>query len=185
MSDAFGPRPGQRGEALGRLLIAGAVVSTAVVQPLADLNDSHAFNEDWPPHARFHDLVALGMLQGCCATSMYLLWTKRGDRRLNTAVAALLPATFWVPFFPAHFVSGSSFDDGTAHHPSPELPRIGPFRIFPNAAASAVELSLLALGWWLFRRAAKMREVLSAPSRSRGGGRRSPHRDVRPPGRAA
>lgn len=81
-------------ETVGKALITVAVVSTAVIQPMADFNRSHAFNEDWPPHAHFHDLAAIGMLEICCATSMYLLRTRRGDRRLNTAVAAILPAAF-------------------------------------------------------------------------------------------
>jgi hypothetical protein len=83
-----------RNEKLGKGLIAAAVVSSAIIQPLADLNNSHAFNEDWLPHAHFHDLVAIGMLEVCCATSLYLLHTRRGDRHLNTAVAAILPAAF-------------------------------------------------------------------------------------------
>jgi hypothetical protein len=154
MTDLLGRKTTRRGETAGRTLIAGAVITTAVIQPLADLNASHAFNEDWPPHAHFHDLAAVGMLEICCATSLYLLATKRGDRRLNTAVAAVLPAAFWAPFFPAHFVSGSSLDDATVHHPSPKVQRVGPFKIYPNATAAGVELGLLALGWWLFRRSA-------------------------------
>lgn len=146
-----------RGEKLGRGLITAAVVSTAIIQPLADLNASHAFNEDWPAHAHFHDLAAVGMLEICCATSFYLLRTNRGDQRLNTAVAAILPAAFWAPFFPAHYVSGSSLDDSTAHHPAPKVPRVAGFRIYPNASAAAVELGLLALGWWLFRRTSPRR----------------------------
>ena len=135
----------------GRGLIAASAVTTAAIQPVVDLSGSHAFNEDWPPHAHFHDLAAIGMLEICCATSLYLLWTPRGDRRLNTAVAALLPASFWAPFFPAHFVSGSSLDDTTAHHRGPTLPRVGRFTVYPNASVAAVELGLLAAGWWRFR----------------------------------
>lgn len=141
-----------RDETLGRGLIAAAIVSTAVIQPMADLNTSHAFNEDWPPHAHFHDLAAIGMLEICCATSLYLLGTKRGDRHLNTAVAAILPAAFWAPFFPAHFITGSSLDDTTVHHPAPKVPRVGRFTIYPNAGAAAAELGVLAVGWWRFRK---------------------------------
>lgn len=140
-----------RNELIGKGLITAAVVSTAIIQPMADLNGSHAFNEDWPPHAHFHDLAAIGMLEICAATSLYLLHSKRGDRQLNTAVAAILPAAFWAPFFPAHFISGSSLDDTTAHHPGPKTPRLGRFTIYPNATAAAVELAVLAAGWWRFR----------------------------------
>jgi len=136
----------------GRGLITAAVVSTAVLQPLADFNDSHAFNEDWPPHAHFHDLAAVGMLEICSGTALYLLFTGRGDRRLNVTVAALMPLAFWAPFFPAHLVSGSSLDDATAHHPSGRPPKIGGITLYPNGVTSVVEIALLAAGWWRFRR---------------------------------
>lgn len=139
----------------GHGLIAAAVVTTAAIQPIVDLSGSHAFNEDWPPHAHFHDLAAIGMLEVCCATSLYLLKTQRGDRVQNTAVAALLPFAFWAPFFPAHFVSGSSLDDTTAHHKGPKLPKIGRFHIYPNATIAALEIALLAAGWLRFRRATR------------------------------
>lgn len=134
----------------GRGLIAASVVTTAVIQPLADLNGSHAFNEDWPEHAHFHDLAAIGMLEICCATSLYLLRTRRGDLAQNTAVAAILPAAFWIPFFPAHLVSGSSLDATTAHHRF-RNPRIGRFTIYPNATVAVLQLCALAAGWLRFR----------------------------------
>jgi hypothetical protein len=142
----------QRQRVPGRGLIATAVMSTALIQPLVDFSGSHVFNDDWPPHAHFHDLAAIGMMEICSATSMYLLWTKRGDHRLNTAVAAILPAAFWAPFFPAHFVSGSSLDDTTAHHKGPQMPKIGRFTLYPNATIAAIELIIIAAGWSKFRR---------------------------------
>ena len=135
----------------GRGLITAAAVSTAVIQPVVDLSGSHAFNPDWPPHAHFHDLAAIGMLEACCGMSVYLAWTDRGDRVMNMALAALLPASFWAPFFPAHFVTGSSLDDTTAHHRGPALPRVGRFTIYPNASVAALELGLIAAAWWRFR----------------------------------
>lgn len=130
----------------GRGLSATSVITTNVIQPLADLNGSHAFNEDWPEHAHFHDLAAIGMLEICCATSLYLLRTRRGDPALNTAVAAVLPAAFSLPFFPAHLVSGSSLDATTAHHRF-RNPRIGRFTIYPNATIAVVQLGVLLAGW--------------------------------------
>ena len=60
-------------------------------------------------------------------------------------------AAFWAPFFPAHLVSGSSLDDTTAHHKGPKLPKVGRFTVYPNASIAAVQLALLAAGWWRFR----------------------------------
>lgn len=140
---------------VGRGLMTTAVVTTALVQPIVDFSGSHVFNADWPPHAHFHDLAAIGMLEICSATALYLLWTERGDQRLNTAVAASIPIAFWAPFLPAHFVSGSSLDDTTAHHKGRSHPKIDRFNIYPNATIAAIEISVVALGWWRYTRRLK------------------------------
>ena len=66
------PSTSNRNKTLGRGLIATAVVSTAVIQPLADLNNSHGFNEDWPPHAR---------RSTCCARGAAIDVSTRPSRR--------------------------------------------------------------------------------------------------------
>ena len=51
---------------LGFLLVAGAVIPTAV-----DWNTTHLFNPAWHPHARFHDALFLLILDG---TTLIVLW---------------------------------------------------------------------------------------------------------------
>lgn len=42
------------------LLIAAVILAIAPLFP--DLSPSHVFNEDWPPHARFHMVWLLGLM---------------------------------------------------------------------------------------------------------------------------
>lgn len=59
-----------------RLLITLCVLVYAVLIPFLEWNDSHVFNPDWPPHARFHEVwqlfthITLGLF------ALYLPWWK-------------------------------------------------------------------------------------------------------------
>ena len=46
---------------IGRLTITLAVLAIAIIPIRSDWNDSHIFNVEWPPHARFHGFVSIGM----------------------------------------------------------------------------------------------------------------------------
>ena len=50
---------------VGKLLISGVAAFTAVGAYLYDYNETHMFNPQWPPHAKFHDAQTISL--GSCS----------------------------------------------------------------------------------------------------------------------
>lgn len=76
-------------------------------------NDTHVFNPDWHPHARFH-AVQLGLLFcGLSLALLGLLWSGFTTFRKSILLAASVPLLFWSGEFVALLVPGTN--------PSPDL----------------------------------------------------------------
>ena len=58
---------------IGRLVISGAAIGTIVGTGQADLNATHVFNPQWPPHARFHGAAGWGTVTGAQLLALWLL----------------------------------------------------------------------------------------------------------------
>ena len=132
----------------GRLVISGAAVGTVIGTGRADLNETHVFNPQWPPHARFHGAAGWGTITGTQLLALWLLWRPRsspGEADLAVRTAALLPVLAWAPFFPALLTRGTAVEDVPGH-----LPRVAgiPLNLIPAALVPA----LSGLGYLLHRR---------------------------------
>lgn len=133
---------------IGRTLLSVVLVSTAVVSVAVDWNDSHVFNPDWVPHAKFHDVVMLHLLCGVCLLGLWLLWRRSPEPEIGARVAASIPIIFWGAFFYTTFLV-----PGTSLSASPEEvpPQFLGLPLYPNVAVAIVSVFLAALGYWLFR----------------------------------
>ncbi len=84
---------------ISRLLLSGAAIGTIAGTGRADLNRSHVFNPDWPPHARFHSAAGWGSVTGSQLLALWLLWrpgqhADEGEVAIVAGVPAnLVPAT--------------------------------------------------------------------------------------------
>jgi len=47
-----------------RLIFTAIGVSLPIAAHRADMNETHIYNPDWPPHAKFHDGQTLSMSPG-------------------------------------------------------------------------------------------------------------------------
>lgn len=56
----------------GRLLLSVAILSVAMAPLTAGLNETHIFNDAWPPHARFHTAVLLFISAGLSLVGLWL-----------------------------------------------------------------------------------------------------------------
>lgn len=130
---------------IGRVLLLSTAAFTMVGGFLMDWNKTHLFNDNWTPHAKFHDAMSilLGSMLG--AGSLYLLLKKEGNKQMELNWATLLPAFFYIAqagsfVFPGAKGLNAEFPD--------LLPKIGPVRL-NEAPFSALMLALLATGYVL------------------------------------
>jgi hypothetical protein len=157
---------------ISRLILTGAAVGTIVGTGQADISSTHILNDEWTPHARFHNAAGWGTVTGTQLLALWLLWrpgqpaenrsaenrsvesrsaeSRSADgqpaagRDLAVATAALLPAIAWLPFFGALAVPGTAVEDEPEH-----LPRIAGVPI--NLVAATLIPAISALGYALHR----------------------------------
>ena len=96
---------------LGKLLLTFTIVSVAMGPLTADLNNTHIFNPDWPPHARFHNAVGLFSSIGFALLGLWLLWKKTTEFRTNLLAATAIPIFLWSTFFLALLIPGTAVED--------------------------------------------------------------------------
>lgn len=76
-----------------RLLITFGVLIYAGVVPWLELNDTHVFNPEWPPHARLHEVWQLITHCGLGAFCLWRCWA-RADIRLPALIALMIMGGF-------------------------------------------------------------------------------------------
>jgi hypothetical protein len=86
----------------------GALLADLVVP---DLAAQHAFNDAWPPHAKFHDAqyVVMSILLG--AIGLALVARAHRDARSRLLLAAALLSTPWLGMFGALAFPGTATHD--------------------------------------------------------------------------
>ena len=133
---------------ISRLVLSGAALGTIVGTGRADINRSHVFNPNWPPHARFHGAAGWWTVAGTQLLALWLAWRPAkndAERDLAVKAAAMLPVIAWAPFFPALVTPGTAVEDEPGH-----LPRIA--GVPANLVPAAVVPSIAGLGYLLHRR---------------------------------
>jgi len=84
---------------LARLLLTATALGLGLAPFAFDLSASHAFNPEWPPHARFHAIWLVGVLAALALVMLVVTWHgKRTDAPRNLALAATLGWVALVPF---------------------------------------------------------------------------------------
>jgi len=131
-----------RKDLVGRLLLSVAIISVGAAPLTADLNETHIYNDAWPPHARFHTAVLLLVSVGLTLVGLWLLWRKTSELRTPFFLAALIPVLCWGSFFPALLIPGTAVEDVPG-----DLPRVSGLPL--NLFVGLVFVVLSVIGWWL------------------------------------
>lgn len=74
---------------LARVLITLGVAIFAIVVPALEINVSHVFNPEWPPHARLHEVWQLTTNCAIGALCLWLAWV-RGNVRLAAVLTIIV-----------------------------------------------------------------------------------------------
>ena len=122
-----------------QIIISIAVIATLAASFWADLNDTHVYNLAWPPHARFHAIVALFVTSGYSLIALWLIWRQSADRFICMAVAALMPFVSWYGHYMAFFLVGPSDTEIVLGLPA-------------NLLGGGIIMSVSAIGYFQFRR---------------------------------
>ncbi len=89
-----------------RLLITLGVLIYAGVVPVLEINDTHVFNPEWPPHARLHEVWQLATNSALGIFALWRTWW-RNDVRMPAMIAALVMGGFLVALMLAESYGGS------------------------------------------------------------------------------
>ena len=80
---------------VGKIMMSAAALGTIVGPFVADLNETHIFNEAWMPHAKFHTAQTMSMGVALGLATLYNLWG-RGPRRSRIGLdSAVITASIY------------------------------------------------------------------------------------------
>ncbi|WP_406304420.1 acetyltransferase [Streptomyces sp. NBC_00885] len=97
----------------GRALLTLTSLVTMTGAYLADWNETHIYNPDWPPHAKFHNAQTMSMGAALGLMGLYLLWVHRdawSPFRLQVIVGAA--SVYWITQLSAILYPGTALVDG-------------------------------------------------------------------------
>ncbi|WP_434384651.1 DUF6640 family protein [Melittangium boletus] len=144
---------------LGRVLLSVSALAAAVGAFVADWNETHIFNPRWPPHAKFHNAQTMLLGSALGLATLYFLWSRRWRGPRGLEVGTLLASIYWLTQAGALLFPGTALTDPEF---ADRVPRIGGVLPFNQLAIELVFLTLVAVGFFLERRALR-REAASTP----------------------
>ena len=89
-----------------RILITIGVLIYALAVPLLEINDTHVFNPEWPPHARLHEVWQLATNSMIGLLALWWAWAKR-DVRVPAVLALLVMGGFLFAYASRDLYGGS------------------------------------------------------------------------------
>lgn len=137
-------------EKIGVGLIVFTSAASIIVPVAVDWNSSHLFNENWPSHAKLHDAMSFLMSMGLGAGALWVLFTRKGRRESDLALAAFLSVWGWIALLLGKLAPGATYENPAE---GLDVPVVAHVPILPNAALSVILVLMGIAGWWLLRSA--------------------------------
>ena len=100
---------------LTRLLMTLVALVLCIGPAVADFNETHATNPNWPGHARFHVVWQVLTNSSLCLVMLYLLWVPVVQYDLQLRLVGILMAiilgSFYVTLLSRHLFGGTLKDE--------------------------------------------------------------------------
>ncbi|MER6567880.1 DUF6640 family protein [Streptomyces sp. NPDC001093] len=97
----------------GKTLLTLTSLVTAYGSYFFDWNETHIYNPNWPPHAKFHNAQTMSMGTAVGMAGLYTLWGRRGPwtrDRLQVSTAAA--SVYWITQLSSTLFPGTALFDG-------------------------------------------------------------------------
>ena len=75
---------------IARVLLTLGVMIFLIAVPALEINNSHVFNSEWPPHARFHEVWQLATNFAIGILCLWLAWAKHNIKLSGTLVIIVM-----------------------------------------------------------------------------------------------
>ncbi|MBX9952642.1 MAG: hypothetical protein K2Y39_25940 [Candidatus Obscuribacterales bacterium] len=94
-----------------RILVSLVSLVTIFGAFIFDWDETHIFNPNWPPHAKFHNGQTMSM--GVCLgiLSLWLLWRKKKISNFDFGLAVAIASLYWITQASAILYPGTDFFD--------------------------------------------------------------------------
>lgn len=86
-------------------LIFGALI------PVLEISDTHVFNEEWPPHARLHEVWQLATNTSLAVLCLWLVWL-RGELLLAGVIGTcVMGGVMFAHIFSGHYGGSLTYEE--------------------------------------------------------------------------
>lgn len=128
-----------------KILVTIGLLIIGALAPALEISDTHVFNPDWPPHARFHEVWQLITNATIASLGLWRVWARGG-----VIAPAILGTVVMGGVIGAHALSGAY--GGSISYPGG--PQATLFNIHIAVAIPAVAIALFVIAIQLERLAA-------------------------------
>jgi hypothetical protein len=105
---------------VGKVLISLTAVAQSVGPYIFDYNETHIYNESWPPHAKFHNAQTMSSGVALSVATLINLWRPTSGR-VGVDAAALSASVYFVSQLSAYFYPGTASVDPPGKDDWPQL----------------------------------------------------------------
>jgi hypothetical protein len=105
---------------IGKALISVTAVAQSVGPYIFDFNETHIYNESWPPHAKFHNAQTMSSGVALSVATLINLWRPTSGR-VGVDAAALSASVYFVSQLSAFLYPGTASVDPPAKDNWPQL----------------------------------------------------------------